>query len=160
MPAAISLTRLDYTAAEFRREAKRSDDADAARRMLALALVLEGRSRRRGPAAWICRFFVTGCTVTMRKVCRAFEIEPPGGKPRLSPGKERELAELVRKGPNLAEHGVVRWRRIDVSHVIEQRYGVKLAERSVDDLLRRLAFPTNIDAATLSQIGHRDPGGA
>jgi transposase len=81
-------------------------------------------------------------------------------KPRLSPGQERELAELVRKGPNLAEHGVVRWRRIDVSHVIEQRYGVKLAERSVDDLLRRLAFPTNIDAATLSQIGHRDPGGA
>ena len=35
MPAAISITRLDYTAAELRREAKRRDDADAARRMLA-----------------------------------------------------------------------------------------------------------------------------
>src|ERR1700726_2197153 len=46
MPAAISITRLDYTAAELRREAKRTDDADAARRMLALALVLEGKSRR------------------------------------------------------------------------------------------------------------------
>ena len=61
----------------------------------------------------------------------------PGAKPRLSPEQEREVAELVRKGPNLAEHGVVRWRRIDLSHVIEQRYGVKLAERSVGDLLRR-----------------------
>jgi hypothetical protein len=50
------------------------------------------------------------------------------------------VAELVRKGPNLAEHGVVRWRRIDLSHAIEQRYGVKLAERSVGDLLRRLCF--------------------
>jgi hypothetical protein len=38
MPAAISITRLDYTPAELRREAKHTDDADAARRMLALAL--------------------------------------------------------------------------------------------------------------------------
>ena len=52
MPAAISITRLDYTAAELRREAKRTDDADAARRMLALALVLEGKSR--GEAAKSC----------------------------------------------------------------------------------------------------------
>jgi hypothetical protein len=28
-------------------------------------------------------------------------------------------------------HGVVRWRRIDLAQVIEKRYGVKLAERSV-----------------------------
>src|SRR6476659_3544150 len=52
MPAAISITRRDYTAAELRREAKRTDDADAARRMLALALVLEGKSR--GEAARSC----------------------------------------------------------------------------------------------------------
>jgi len=35
---------------------------------------------------------------------------------------------------------VVRWRRIDLARVIEQRYGVKLAERSVGDLLHRLGF--------------------
>jgi hypothetical protein len=35
---------------------------------------------------------------------------------------------------------VVRWRRIDLARVIEQRYGVKFAERSVGDLLRRLGF--------------------
>jgi transposase len=52
----------------------------------------------------------------------------------------REVAELVRQGPSLAEHGVVRWRRIDLSRVIAQRYGVTLAERSVGDLLRRLGF--------------------
>jgi transposase len=54
--------------------------------------------------------------------------------------QEREVAELVRKGPDLAEHGVVRWRRIDLARLIERRYGVKLAERSVGDLLRRLGF--------------------
>jgi hypothetical protein len=34
---------------------------------------------------------------------------------------------LVRSGPDLAEHGVVRWRRIDLSKVIEARFGVHLA---------------------------------
>jgi transposase len=64
----------------------------------------------------------------------------PGPVPRLSLEQAREVADLVRKGPNQAEHGVVRWRRIDLSHVIEQRYGVKLAERSVGELLHRLGF--------------------
>ncbi|WP_367142046.1 winged helix-turn-helix domain-containing protein [Rhodoplanes sp.] len=50
------------------------------------------------------------------------------------------MAELVRQGPDPAVHGVVRWRRIDLSRLIEQRYGVTLAERSVGDLLRRLGF--------------------
>ena len=52
MSAAVSITREDYTAAELRREAKRTDDADVSRRMLALALVLEGKSR--GEAAISC----------------------------------------------------------------------------------------------------------
>jgi putative transposase len=143
MTAAVSITRQDYTAAELRREAKRTDDADAARRMLALALVLEGKPR--GEAAiscgmdrqilcdWVHRYNAKGLQGLHNRTA-------PGAKPRLSPAQERELAELVRSGPDLAEHGVVRWRRIDLAHVIEQRYGVKLAERSVGDLLRRLGF--------------------
>jgi hypothetical protein len=51
----------------IRREAKRTDDADVARRMLALALVLEGKSR--GEAARSCgmdrQFCAIGCTATM-----------------------------------------------------------------------------------------------
>ena len=43
--AAVAITRTDYTAQELRAAAKRSDDVAAARRMLALALVLEGKSR-------------------------------------------------------------------------------------------------------------------
>lgn len=143
MPAAVSITRQDYTAAELRREAKRTDDADVARRMLALALVLEGKPR--GDAAiscgmdrqilcdWVHRYNAEGLKGLKNRTA-------PGAKPRLSPEQEREVAELVRNGPDLAEHGVVRWRRIDLAHVIEQRYGVKLAERSVGNLLRRLGF--------------------
>jgi transposase len=64
----------------------------------------------------------------------------PGAPAKLSPAQQAEVAGLVRQGPDLAEHGVVRWRRIDLSHLIAARYGVKLAERSVGDLLRRLGF--------------------
>src|SRR4028118_1679447 len=43
---AVEITRTELSAAELRRAAARSRDADAARRMLALALVLEGKSRK------------------------------------------------------------------------------------------------------------------
>jgi len=41
MPKALPITRDDHMAAELREAATRSNDADATRRMLALALVLE-----------------------------------------------------------------------------------------------------------------------
>ena len=41
----VEITRLDLSAAELRDAATRTRDAKAARRMLAMALVLEGRSR-------------------------------------------------------------------------------------------------------------------
>ena len=41
----VSITRLEHTLADLRREAGRSADARASRRMLALALVMEGQSR-------------------------------------------------------------------------------------------------------------------
>jgi len=49
---AVDTMRLDLSAADLRREAVRSQDAKAARRMLAIALVLEGRAR--GDAARSC----------------------------------------------------------------------------------------------------------
>jgi transposase len=140
---AVSITRTDHDAAGLRQAASRSKDADAARRMLALALVLEGRSRteaaqtcgmdRQTLRDWVHRFNEHGLAgLSNRKA--------PGAKPRLSPEHEAELAALVRSGPDLAEHGVIRWRRIDLSKVIEDRFGVRLAERSVGAVLARLGF--------------------
>ena len=42
--AAVAVTRTELTAAQLRRAATRTQDANAARRMLALALVLDGSS--------------------------------------------------------------------------------------------------------------------
>ena len=43
---AIAITRMDLTATEPRTASAKSRDASAARRMLALALVLEGADRK------------------------------------------------------------------------------------------------------------------
>ena len=139
---AVEIMRNDLSSAELRRAASRTADSAAARRMLALALVLEGKSRTEAATTcgmdrqilcdWVHRYNAEGLAGLHNRIA-------PGAKPRLSPEQEREVAELVRNGPDLAKHGVVRWRRIDLAQVIEQRYGVKLAEGSVG-VLRRLGF--------------------
>jgi transposase len=143
MAVGVAISRTDLDAAGLRRAASQSRDADAARRMLALALVLDGRSRseaaelcgmdRQTLRDWVHRYNELGLAGLSNRV-------PPGAKPRLSPDQETEVARLVRDGPTLSEHGVVRWRRIDLSRVIASRFGVHLAERSVAALLRRLGF--------------------
>ena len=71
------------------------------------------------------------------------------------------MAEWVSQGPDLAEHGVVRWRRADLARVIEQRFEVKLAERSVGALLGRLGFarlsvrPVHPKADAAAQAAHK-----
>ncbi len=142
MAAGVAISRTDLDSAGLRRAAAQSRDADAARRMLALALVLDQRTRteaaqlcgmdRQTLRDWVHRYNDLGLAGLSRV--------PPGAKPRLSPEQEAEMARLVREGPTFSEHGVVRWRRIDLSRVIERRFGVHLAERSVGTLLRRLGF--------------------
>ena len=142
--AAVEIGRRDLDAAGLRWAAGRSRDAAAARRMLALALVLESKSRKEAAEAcgmdrqtlrdWVIRYHAEGLAgLSDRK--RAV-----GPKRRLSPEQEAEVAEWVRRGPDLAEHGVVRWRRADLARAIEGRFGVVLAERSVGEVLRRLGF--------------------
>lgn len=140
---AVAITRTELDAAGLRRAAAQSRDADAARRMLALALVLDGRTRTEAAEScgmdrqtlrdWVHRYNELGLAGLTDRV-------PPGAKPRLSPEQDAEVARLVREGPTVSKHGVVRWRRIDLSREIERRFGVRLAERSVGALLRRLGF--------------------
>jgi transposase len=143
MPAAIAVTRTDYTAVELRRAAARTNDGNAARRMLAIAHVLDGKTREEAAATcgmdrqtlrdWVHRYNAEGVDGLHDRVC-------PGPQPRLSREQEAEVAQWVREGPSLAAHGVVRWRRVDLARLIEQRFGVTFAERSVGSLLRRLGF--------------------
>ena len=143
MALAVGITRTELDAAGLRRAASRSRDTSAARRMLALALVLEGKSRTEAAQSagmdrqtlrdWVHRYNEDGLD--------GLRDRHGGGTcPLLSPAQEAQVAEWVRQGPDLAEHGVVRWRRADLARAIEARFGVVLAERSISDVLRRLGF--------------------
>ena len=91
----VAITREELGAVELRREARRCRDARAARRMLALALVLEGSSREEAARAagmdrqtlrdWVHRYNAEGLA-GLRDRPRS------GRKPRLTPGQEAELA--------------------------------------------------------------------
>jgi transposase len=110
---------------------------------LALALVLEGYKRgeagklcgmdRQTLRDWVLRY-------NAEEIAGLSDRAVPGPKPRLTPEQEAAVAELVRKGPDLAVDGVVRWRRVDLARVIKTRFDVTLAERSVGAMLRRLGF--------------------
>ncbi len=139
----VKITRTEYGAADLRRLAGRARTPAAARRMLAVALVLEGVSRR--DAARQCGME----RQTLRDWVHRFNAEGPEGlydRPRPGPARrltsEQEAAfeQIVRDGPDRERDGVVRWRRIDLQAVIEQRFEVAYHERTVGKVLHRLGF--------------------
>jgi transposase len=140
---AITITREDPTPAELRSAAARTRDAAAARRMLALALVMEGRSRveaaencgmdRQTLRDWVHRYNAEG----LAGLC---DRNHPGRPPRLTTAQMAELARMVEVGPDLAKDGVVRWRCADLQAVIKERFGVDMAERTVGTVLNNLGF--------------------
>jgi hypothetical protein len=67
MLKALTITRDDYTAAELREAATHSNDADATRRMLALALVLISGAKPASFVAWTGRPCATGFYSTTPK---------------------------------------------------------------------------------------------
>ena len=154
----VPIIRHELSAAELRREASRCRDAAAARRMLALALVLEGRSR--GEAAehagmdrqtlrdWVYRYNAEGLA-GLRSRTR------PGARSRLTPEQLAELRRIVEQGPEAGHDGVRRWRRSDLRALIEERFGVALHERSVGKLLSRMGL---IDRAAGSGLRRFGPG--
>jgi transposase len=143
MSGAIAVTRQDMTAAQLRAAAAKSRDAQAARRMLAIALVLEGVNRKTAAETcgmdrqtlrdWVHHYNAEGVAgLTNRR--------SPGPPPRLSPEQKFALAARVEAGPDPKRDGVVRWRRTDLKGWLEAEFGVVMHERTVGKQLRGLGY--------------------
>ena len=142
MGSAVRL-REDYSAAELRRLAAATRDASQCRRLLSLAAVLDGLNRteaariggmdRQTLRDWVHRFNEHGPEGLL-------DSWSQGPAPRLSAEQRAELTHFVETGPNRAEHGVVRWRRIDLQRVIRERFGVAYHERTIGKILKALGF--------------------
>jgi len=139
----IAVTRTEFTVAELRRLARRSDDADQARRILAIALVLEGSSRAEAARAvgaerqtlhdWVIRYNAEGLAGLKNR-------PKPGRRPALRGDHLEAFDRLVEAGPSLAEDKVVRWRCIDLKHKVKTTFGVELSERSMGRILKQRRF--------------------
>jgi transposase len=135
----VAITRMGLDAAAFRRAAARESDAAASRRMLALALVLEGRTRAAGMDRqtlrdWVHRYNHAGLAGLKNRAGAR------GRRRKLTEAQEATFAAWVREGPNPDVHQVVRWRCRDLQDEIALHFGVEMHERTVGKLLARLNF--------------------
>jgi len=121
----------------------RVKDANQARRLLAIAAVYDGMDReeaariggmdRQTLRDWVHRFNEQG-------PAGLINIKPPGRPSRLSAEQKEALCELVEAGPDPLEHGVVRWRCVDLKRVLGERFGVDLSEVRLGQVLKELGF--------------------
>lgn len=162
---AVAITRDDFSAADFRQAAARTDDSAQARRALALALVLEGKRRTEAARSvgmdrqtlrdWVHRYNEGGLD--------GLKNRPNLGAPphKLAAGQEQQVAAWVRQGPDAERHKRVRWRLIDLRDEIAREFGVQLHERSVGKLLARLNFsrvsvrPRHPEQDAAAQAAHK-----
>jgi transposase len=137
MVAAVKITRTDPTAADLRGLAGKSHDAAQVRRLLALALILEGQSRyaaatqagmdRQTSRDWVHRYNAEG-------VSGLLSVRSGGHPASLSEAQMAELKELTIKGPDPENDNVVRWRCVDLRDEVTRRFTV--TERTIGRWLR------------------------
>lgn len=104
MSQAVAITNLEYSAADLRRLMSKEKDGQVVRRLLALALILEGWSRtaaaqqsgmeRQTLRDWVHRYNVEGLAGLSSRV-------GPGPAPLLNAVQMAALKELVVNGPTL-----------------------------------------------------------
>ena len=142
MGQAIAL-RTDFSTSEVRRLAKRAKDAAQARRLLAIAAVLDGSSRedaarvggmdRQTLRDWVIRFNEKGPDGLIN-------IPSPGVPPKLNDKHRAFLARIVEDGPIPAVHGVVRWRACDLIMRLHEEFGISVSDDTVYRALKHLGF--------------------
>jgi transposase len=141
MGVALVITRTDHTAAELRLFAGKSSDGAQVRRLLALALILEGCSRteaaeqsgmdRQTLRDWVHRYNDEGVDGLKSR-------SSPGRTPYLTGEQKAELKALVLKGPDPDVHQVVRWRCLDLREEVARRFSVTVHESTVGKWLHQL----------------------
>src|ERR1700726_38381 len=128
---------------KLRRLATRVRDAAQARRLLAIAAVLDGAAReeaakiggmdRQTLRDWVIRFNDQGPDGLINK-------SSPGAPGKLSKEHKAFLARLVEEGRIPAIHGVVRWRACDLIMRLHEEFGISVSDDTVYRALRELGF--------------------
>jgi transposase len=142
MSQAISV-RTDYSVDQVRFFAKRAKSVAQARRLLAIAAVLEGASRteaariggmdRQTLRDWVIRFNEKGPDGLISGAS-------PGGPVKFNDKHKVFLAQIVEEGPIPAVHGVVRWRACDLVMRVHEEFGLSVSDHTIYRALKKLGF--------------------
>jgi putative transposase len=143
MGAALQITRTDHTGVELRALAGQCREGAQVRRLLALAMVLDGRPRREAASSngmdrqtlrdWVHRYNDAGV--------EGLKTRPgPGRTPYLTEPQMAELRALVIKGPDADKDKVVRWRCVDLLGEVKRRFSVEVHESTIGKWLHALGL--------------------
>ena len=137
---AVAIIRTGHNAAELRDLAVKSRDAAQSRRLLAIAMVLEGSNRedaawkagmdRQTLRDWVHRYNELGADGLVSR-------SAPGRTPKLTVAQMEELRAVVLAGPDPTVHHVVRWRCGDLRDEVARRFGVTVQERAIGKWLSK-----------------------
>ena len=137
----IEITRTDLSVPALRALAGKTENGAVVRRLLASALVLEGRCRtdaaslngmsRQALRDWVHRYNAEGVDGLRSRT-------GPGRPPFLTDARMEELREMVLKGPNTDRNIVIRWRCADLCDEVAERWAVRVCEQTMDTSLRKL----------------------
>ncbi len=143
MGTSVKVTRHDMTAAELRAAACKCADGAQVRRVLAVAMVLDGRSRteaaslngmdRQTLSDWVHRHNADGIAGLVSR-------KSPGRAPLLTAAQKAEVRASVIAGPDQAVHKVVRWRCVDLQAEIARRWSVDVHESTIAGWLGELGL--------------------
>ena len=135
--------RTDFDASGLRLLARHSRDANQARRLLALALVYDGKSRTEAASTggvglqilrdWVVRFNADGPEGLKDRWHK-------GPEPRLNDEHRSKLIQMIEDGPIPAIHGVVRWRIVDLAGWLYDEYGVSISTSRLSRIVNDLGY--------------------
>ncbi len=133
--------RTDLTSEDLRRLARGETDSRICRRLLALAMALDGVSReeaarqagmdRQTLRDWIVRYNAEGVD-GLRDRAR------PGRPPLLAEALEAELADLIAAGPDVERDGVVEYRVRHIRELALRHFGADYSRTGMQDRLHRM----------------------
>jgi len=139
----VAIIRTEHTAGALRGLATRSDDVDQARRLLAIAMILDGVSRadaarvagmdRQTLRDWVHRYNQQGVDGLLSR-------KSPGAAGKLTEAQMSEVRQWVLDGPDPEIHKIIRWRCVDLCGEVERSFAVTVAKRTMVKWLRKWRF--------------------
>ncbi len=142
MAAAVQ-PRADFLGDDLPRTARKSEEADQTRQLLALPVILDGGSRREAARTGsvglqvirdgVLRFKAGGAETLVTRTA-------PAKTPILTDEYRTALAATVEAGPKPDMDGIVRWRRVDLAQGAQEESGVSVSRQTPGRDLRAMGF--------------------